>query len=482
MIICADARRIPLADETVQCVVTSPPYWGLRKYSGEQELVWGGAEGCGAWRGAFGLEPTVEMYVAHTVEILREIRRVLRKDGVVFWNVGDSYNAHPGQRTEHDKAGYKQATDRGSCESASRNDTQLKAKDLCLIPFRVALAAQADGWWVRSDIIWSKPNPMPESVTDRPTDAYEHILMLTRSAKYYWDAEAVKEAASGTSAHDLTGQGYSPPGQSPSNGNRGRGGASAFRGQGHFREGENGPANREGRDMKEVGAGVSRNLRNVWEFPTQPNSWAHCKACNHVYDSKIGLPRRKVQDDEGKERVEIGCSRCGAWGQWTEHFATFPEELPRRCIKSATSEKGACATCGAPWVRVVEKKVHFESGSGKAGNPPTGKRIENEQAQSGDYDIRMGPVVDSKTIGWRAGCECSGQCIVNSEEQNNPDAESVHCSLSTIPCLCLDPFGGSGTTAKVAIELGRRAVSLDLAYHDLAKKRTRELQPALAMA
>ncbi|KKK95546.1 hypothetical protein LCGC14_2671720, partial [marine sediment metagenome] len=199
-----------LGDESVQMVVTSPPYWGLRKYSGEQDLIWGGDENCkhrwdiekitaetwnkdghvpafgrgeqptrtnrpslwqkvehlrgscslcGAWRGAFGLEPTPELYVQHTIEILREIRRVLRKDGVVFWNIGDSYNGStPNQSGHH---GYKDGSANRDKRFSVGGVVGLKPKDLCLIPFRVAIAAQEDGWWVRSDIIWSKPNPMP---------------------------------------------------------------------------------------------------------------------------------------------------------------------------------------------------------------------------------------------------------------------------------------------------------------------------------
>ncbi|KKK52297.1 hypothetical protein LCGC14_3106320, partial [marine sediment metagenome] len=221
-----------LPDESVQMVVTSPPYWGLRKYAGEQDLIWGdnhcehewgeilgviernespgvGAKQeihatqgincslCGAWRGSYGLEPTPEMYVQHTIEILREIRRVLRKDGVVFWNIGDSYAAgatspHKTMRDPKLMMGNSGWTKR---EQGTANTLvgSLKPKDLCLIPFRVAIAAQEDGWWVRSIIIWSKPNPMPESVTDRPTESHEYILMLTKSARYYWDADAVRE-------------------------------------------------------------------------------------------------------------------------------------------------------------------------------------------------------------------------------------------------------------------------------------------------
>jgi DNA modification methylase len=416
VIVCGDARRIPLADETVQCCVTSPPYWGLRRYAGEQELDW--SDG---WRGAYGLEPTVEMYVAHTVEILREIRRVLRPDGAVFWNVGDSYAGSWGNQSRKPDRGTQrpingkmiQAVHDGRYPSSETNtgkirDADLKPKDLCLIPMRVALAAQADGWWVRSDIIWSKPNPMPESVRDRPTDAYEHILMLTKSARYFWDPIAVAEPSktddirrpyTSEGAWELDGR----PNEQR-HGGKPRGGVNAFRGQGHFRDGENGPANREGREMKEVGAGVTRNLRNVWEFATQPYKHAH--------------------------------------------FATFPEELPRRCIKAATSEKGCCPQCGAPWVRIVERK------SMEISRTDWGDKAGNRTATSGT----MTAPPESKTLGWRPDCNC--------------DREPV-------PCLVLDPFGGSGTTAKVAIELGRRAVSLDLAYHPLAKKRTKELQPQL---
>lgn len=174
-----------LADESVQMCVTSPPYWGLRKYAGEQESEW--PDG---WRGAYGLEPTVELYVAHSIEILREIRRVLRKDGVCFWNIGDSYSSWKDCKSIPDSLRSTDGTAIPKGESVTRNtktlrDSGLKNKDLCLIPFRVALAAQADGWWVRSAIIWNKPNPMPESVTDRPTDSYEVAAKLGRKAVGY---------------------------------------------------------------------------------------------------------------------------------------------------------------------------------------------------------------------------------------------------------------------------------------------------------
>jgi len=309
-----DFRENDLPDGSVQCVVTSPPYWGLRKYSGEQELIWGdnycehqwydtslpksGGVGdyevgrvgnakarsdshdkkesstcslCGAWKGAYGLETTPEMYVHHTIEILREIRRVLRKDGIVFWNCGDSYYASGGAGGDYNKGGLKEGQPKYK-QGKGKTDLNLKPKDLCLIPFRVAIAAQEDGWWVRSDIIWSKPNPIPESVTDRPTNSHEHILMLTKSAKYYWDQEAVREpnlpqsierakhAWKQHKTNDMV----------------------AIHNVNTDRMGE--------RFVPEAG----RNIRDVWEFPTQPYPEAH--------------------------------------------FAVFPEKLPEICIKAASRE------------------------------------------------------------------------------------------------------------------------------------------------
>jgi DNA modification methylase len=160
---CTDMSE--LEDNSIQCCVTSPPYWGLRKYDDNQDIP--------GWGCSYGLEPTHELYVSHSIEILREIKRVLRKDGVVFWNIGDSYSGSgQGKGSNHGKSVF---TD-NDISVPDWKQTTTKPKDLCLIPFRVAIAAQEDGWWIRSVIIWNKPNPMPESVRDRPTDAYEHIL------------------------------------------------------------------------------------------------------------------------------------------------------------------------------------------------------------------------------------------------------------------------------------------------------------------
>jgi DNA modification methylase len=176
---------------SVNCCVTSPPYWGLRDYG---------------VAGQMGLETTPEGYVAKMVEVFAEVRRVLRDDGTLWVNLGDSYaNAGGAQQPHRDSCGgigkkgtrgtqpYHAAG--GGFERPSALAGGLKPKDLVGIPWRVAFALQADGWYLRSDIIWHKPNPMPESVTDRPTKAHEYIFLLSKSAKYHFDAEAIREPA-----------------------------------------------------------------------------------------------------------------------------------------------------------------------------------------------------------------------------------------------------------------------------------------------
>jgi DNA modification methylase len=168
-------RRIKeIPDQTVQCVVTSPPYWGLRDYGHEGQL---------------GLEPTPEKYAENMAAVFREVRRVLRDDGVLWLNLGDSYNGSGGAGGDYSPGGLKY----GQPKYPGRKVSTLKPKDLVGIPWRVAFALQADGWWLRQDIIWHKPNPMPESVTDRCTKAHEYLFMLTKNSRYYFDNEAIKE-------------------------------------------------------------------------------------------------------------------------------------------------------------------------------------------------------------------------------------------------------------------------------------------------
>lgn len=164
-------RQLP--DESVQCCVTSPPYWGLRDYGHESQI---------------GLEKTPEEYVERLVEIFHEMKRALRGDGTLWLNLGDSYAGG------HGMGGKGNTGALGSIDKRGRSG--VKPKDLIGIPWMVAFALRADGWYLRSDIIWAKPNPMPESVKDRPTKSHEYIFLLSKSERYYYDTEAIKEPGS----------------------------------------------------------------------------------------------------------------------------------------------------------------------------------------------------------------------------------------------------------------------------------------------
>jgi DNA modification methylase len=298
---CLEVLRT-LPDGSVDCVVTSPPYWGLRDYGTEGQL---------------GLEPTPEQYVEKMVEVFREVRRVLAAHGTVWLNLGDSYvnnhpnpNNDPGRWERSTLAGigsprYLATLRDGTARTVPKVVQGLKNKDLVGIPWRVAFALQADGWYLRSDIIWAKPNPMPESVTDRPTKAHEYVFLLSKQARYFFDQEAVREKW----ADARLGLSYpnGAPKQQTTKGNpdRNDGGHTSS-----ARRGLTGAAGPDGRRKTTVhGADGSiqhrngerwpnsgRNIRSVWEIATQPYPEAH--------------------------------------------FATFPEELARRCIAAGCPEDG----------------------------------------------------------------------------------------------------------------------------------------------
>ena len=184
----ADARHLPLAGGVVQTVITSPPYFGLRDYGVD---------------GSIGLEPTPDAYVASLVAVFAEVWRVLRDDGTVWLNLGDSYAANRSYQVPSTKGGPKHSPAQAN-QTSNHVPDGLKSKDLIGIPWRVAFALQAAGWYLRSDIIWAKPNPMPESVRDRPTRSHEYVFLLTKQEKYYYDYKAVREPSTG-----VTGGGFS---------------------------------------------------------------------------------------------------------------------------------------------------------------------------------------------------------------------------------------------------------------------------------
>ena len=221
---------------SIQCCVTSPPYWGLRNYNVDGQL---------------GLEETPKEYVANMVSVFREVRRVLRNDGTLWLNLGDSYAGNNSRASNNGRAGFGIPRE-GVFE---RTGAGLKSKDLVGIPWRVAFALQADGWYLRQDIIWHKPNPMPESVTDRCTKAHEYIFLLTKSQKYAYDAEAIKEPS--ISFKDV-----------------GDGKATKIKFGGN-KYGDSDDPKHQTKSGNEYTDNGKRNKRSVWTVTTKPYSEAH---------------------------------------------------------------------------------------------------------------------------------------------------------------------------------------------------------------
>lgn len=406
-----------LPEKSVHCVITSPPYWGLRDYGTatweggnpncDHEVErWDGPKQtqgaqsghaakrdrldrnichkCGAIREdkQIGLESTPEKYLEKMMRVFREVHRVLRDDGTLWLNIGDSYaNAQPRGRMEDQ--GDLSTGDHG--ELIPKRDWScwnLKQKDLVGMCWRVAFALQSEGWYLRSDIIWAKPNPMPESITDRPTRSHEYVFLFAKSARYFYDADAVREkyqeATIERKRYAFNGD-VNPSSLATKN-----------------------PALHRTGYLDPMGNPAGRNRRDVWIITTQPTPEAH--------------------------------------------FATFPEALVEPCIKAGTSERGCCSVCGAPRVRVVEKEIPEARGNNHRDNgylsPSKIPRSKNDQ----------NPIV--RTIDWQPSCTCNAE---------------------TVPCVVLDPFGGSGTVAKVARDLNRDAILIELnpTYVEIARRKLR---------
>ena len=292
-IIVGDVRETlaQIPDASVQCCVTSPPYFGLRDYG---------------HAGQIGLEPTPDAYVAEMVAVFREVRRVLRDDGTLWLNLGDSYAADRGYQVAQMKGGPKHGPAMGvNGRSQRASDYGCKPKDLLGIPWRVAFALQADGWYLRADIVWHKPNPMPENVTDRPTKAHEYVFLLTKSARYYYDAGAIAEPVARV--------------WDERNGPVGRNGLSVEHG---------------GQRNPQTGAGLTeRNARSVWSIEATGNRERECIA---ILSSDLSIP-----DKWEAIKTMMSGAQSDVWRVATQpfkgaHFATMPPGLAERCIKAGT--------------------------------------------------------------------------------------------------------------------------------------------------
>lgn len=439
-----------LPENSVQCVVTSPPYWGLRRYD-IPDVVFNPGPGCdhewasmvkkaktgglgqsldytvhqtvpeqqqqqctkcSAWRGQLGQEPTPEMFIAHMTDIFREVRRVLRPDGICWLNMGDCY-ANDGKfgGETGGKQAYLPDADRKRVGREKRF-TGLKPKDLVGIPWMLAFALRADGWYLRAENIWAKGisfcesyagSVMPESVTDRPTRSHEQVFLLTKSERYFYDHEAVKERGvypAGTRAAKGSGTREGNRRGTPKQDGHGR------RNEGfnerYFAGDEDGYATYDGK----------RNMRTVWAIGVEPFNEAH--------------------------------------------FATFPPGLVDPCLRAGTSQRGACAACGAPWKRIVEYepmpehiKAQFEAARQRTGD---------DHGRDDGFTTRR-PNYTRKRTGerWERTCSCETAAVV--------------------PCVVMDPFAGSGTVG-VACELLRlKFIGIDLGYHDMSERRIGSVAP-----
>lgn len=275
-------RTLPA--ESVHCVITSPPYWRLRDYGVAGQYGLEDRVDCLGWATR---QPCGQCFVCRLVAVFAEARRVLRADGTAWVNMGDSYCGNPPGNDRPDHSGGTMLGTRG-IQGSSRRAARLKGsrpdfcglkpKDLVGQPWRLALALQADGWFLRSDIIWHKPNPMPSSVKDRPTAAHEYLFLLAKSPRYYWDASAMQEPtaalADGARPQSPYSVSFARPVAEPSRPGQS---ASQHRPGRQKVPGAHGSVHREGRSAPQYADGVSdtRNRRSVWAIPTHPFPEAH---------------------------------------------------------------------------------------------------------------------------------------------------------------------------------------------------------------
>jgi DNA modification methylase len=408
-IVNADARDTGLPDRHFHTIATSPPYFGLREYGDDDREI--------------GDEATPEEYIAEMVKVGREARRVLRDDGTWWLNLGDSYSS-PGGSDNRLTSSLNGTLDhqKNTSHQSPRRSTIGSPKNLLMIPQRVALALQADGWIVRAQIPWVKASCMPESVRDRPTTAHEYVFLLAKSQRYFWDADAVRVPHAETT--DMIRQRESNFKKNNTIG------------ASHVRSMQGNPEivlSQEGRNIRTsdfFNAGLDAYQRHM----------AHIREQGGLLLSPDGDPLAFLVNPIGNKLA---------------HFAMWPPRLVAPMIKASTSEKGCCAQCGAPWLRVVERG---ESSWGR--RKADGAPMRYGSDGSGQHQKR-GP--SSHAID-----RASGGLGLPARRNHKGFAPSCECNAGDpIPCRVLDPFAGSGTTLQVCEALGRDSTGVELMAKNL---------------
>lgn len=464
-----------LPDNSVHCCVTSPPYFGLRSYltgkwvGGDEncehsellksQLNPGGTSAtpksqshtrrarqsgervcrlCGAIREdeQIGQEQSTQEYVANLVSVFREVRRVLRKDGTCWIVMGDSYAGSGVRSSNSGGKTKKQSTNAGSFVDVASPVTPAgyKAKDLMMIPARLAIALCDDGWYLRQEVVWAKNNPMPESVTDRVTRSHEWIYALehgmedddevgvaytlSKQAKYIVDMAAIRES----NTPDM----------------RRRAAA------GHTRGGTTESWDESRNDRENLAASREitangRNARSVWTIPSSQSNYDYCRTCKSLF---VGKERSRIQKTKVGVKTIKTCPNCGDTDSWIAHYAAFPAALVERMLLAGCPAR-VCDKCGAPWKRQHKKTGHVNARE-EAHAPNSGPT----KVDSTDWQPQSVPVDE-----FLPTCKCGSEGF---------DTGAV-----------LDPFMGSGTTALVAQKFGRHYLGCDLSqdYVNLATAR-----------
>ena len=402
---------------SIDLVVTSPPYWGLRDYGSETVRIWGGDPACehewvddstkfgnmgggeenrkevwdsnmrdklpkrnfcvhcGAWRGSLGLEPHPQLFIDHLVEICREIRRVLKPSGTFWLNLGDTFYGSGGKGGQYEKFMPDKGQPDHYRQSSKTRSNWLQPKQKLMMPARVAIALQHDGWILRSDIIWHKPNHMPSSVKDRLTTAYEHVFLFAKARRYYFDLDAIRIPHQGIASGNIERKYLADPRQF---------------GEEHY-----------GRSIPWEPTVKGKNPGDVWRIPTTPFPGAH--------------------------------------------FATFPPKLIAPIIK-AGSPRWICSRCGKPRTRITEPTPEYAEKLGKS-------------VHDHKDDLKRGMRYDK---------------VYNAEYMTTGYSD-CGCGEDWKPGIVLDPFCGSGTALRVARRLGRRFIGIEIVpeYVEMAYRRIR---------